>query len=72
MFSFGYGFIPGSDQDRQIQPHKLVHTEYLVWSEFTLVAYIGGMLGLTVGISMLDACHWLLELAEEFGKRSYL
>lgn len=63
MFSFGYGFTPGADQGRQIQPHKTVHTEYLVWSEFTLVAYIGGMLGLTVGISLLDIYFWVMDLS---------
>ena len=60
-FSFGYGFVSSASQARLIQPHKTVHSEYLVWSEFTLVAYVGGMLGLTLGISLLDIYHWIMN-----------
>ena len=67
-FSFGYGFIPGESQDRQIQLQKSIHTEYLVWSEFTLVAYISGMLGLTIGISLLDVYNWMINKAEQVWK----
>lgn len=67
-FSFGYGFVPGASQERQIQPHKTVHSEYLVWSEFTLVAYIGGMLGLTLGISLLDTYYWIMNMAGKVWK----
>ena len=41
-----------------VQPYKTINTEYLVWSEFTLIAYIGGMLGLTLGFSFPGLLEW--------------
>ena len=64
-FAFGYGFVSDASQERLLQPHKTVHREYLLWSEFTLVAYVGGMLGLTLGISVLDIFLWLLDRVEQ-------
>ena len=62
-FSLGYGFVSGAAQERLIQPHKTVHTEYLLTSEFTLVAHVASMLGLTLNTSLLDIYHWLMHRA---------
>ena len=68
-FAFGYGFVSYASQERLIQPHKTVHREYRLWSEFTLVAYVGGMLGLTLGISLLDIYHWIMDRAGQICAR---
>ena len=59
--SIGYGFYPKSSQGSKNNPQKTVHTDYLTWNEFTLMAYVGGILGLTMGISLLDVYFWLFD-----------
>ena len=34
---------------RYHSPYKMVHTEYLLWTEICLIANVGGTLGLTIG-----------------------
>ena len=52
-YYFSYGLPdPTASNERLINPYKTVHTQYLVWSEFTLIAYVGGMMGLTIGFSL--------------------
>ena len=63
---------PRSSVERQIQPYKAVHSEYLVWSLFTLVAYIGGILGLTLGFSCPGMVDWIfdkLHLANSYASK---
>ena len=62
LASIGYGFHPKSSQGSRNNPQKTVHTNYLTWNEFTLMAYIGGILGLTMGISLLDVYFWLFDI----------
>ena len=50
-----------SSGKREIKPFKTIHTEFLVWNEFTLVAYVGGMLGLTIGFSFPGMYEWIFE-----------
>ena len=62
MASIGYGFYPKSSQGSKNSPKKTVNTDHLTWNEFTLMAYIGGILGLTMGISLLDVYFWLFDI----------
>ena len=68
--SISYGFFTDSSQDSQVIPHKTIHTEYLAWNEITLVAYICGTLGLTIGISLLDVYFWIVDKVEKVWRRS--
>ena len=43
--------------------YKSIHKEYRVWTEFTLIAYVGGMLGLTFGFSFPVLYNWIFEKA---------
>ena len=52
---------PTISTERQIQPYKVVHSEYLVWSLFTFVAYTGGILGLTLGFSSPGMIGWIFD-----------
>ena len=48
-FEYSLGIQMSSEGIRYHAPYKIVHTEYLVWTDISLVANIGGTLGLTIG-----------------------
>ena len=54
--------VQAASQKRHIQPYKTVHTEVMIWDNFTLVTYILGTLGLTLGFSLPDVYNWMLEI----------
>ena len=62
-YSLEYGFPdPKASKERLINPYKTVHKEYLVWTEIALVAYVGGMLGLTLGFSFPSILEWMFDI----------
>ena len=68
-YSLGYQFyVPVSSQKRHIKPYKTVHTEVMIWDDFTLVTYILGTLGLTLGFSLPDLYNWLLHIFSRISK----
>ena len=40
---------------RQQSPYKIVHTEYLLWTDVSFIANIGGTLGVTIGNDYFSA-----------------
>ena len=46
---------------RHQDPYKLVHTEYLVWTEIALIGNVGGTLGLTLGKALFFSTIWFLN-----------
>ena len=68
-YSLGYKFdVSRASQKRHLKPHKTVHTEVMIWDTFTLVTYILGTLGLTLGFSLPDVYNWMLEIFSRIPK----
>ena len=67
-YTLGYWFnVQSASQKRHIKPYRMVHTEVMIWDNFTLVTYILGVLGLTLGFSLPDVYNWLLEFFRRIG-----
>ena len=61
VFSFTYAIeSPQSSMgERLSEPYKVVHKEFLIWNTLTMIANIGGTLGLTLGFSFIGSVDWL-------------
>ena len=40
---------------REQSPYKIVHTEYLLWTDVSFIANVGGTLGVTIGNDYFSA-----------------
>ena len=62
-FEFVYKFtVPDFTREgRTNKPYKIVHKEFLVWSQFALMGNIGGTMGLLLGFSFNGFIGWVLD-----------
>ena len=47
-----------SGGEKKLEPYKTVHTEFLIWSDQSLIANVAGVLGLTIGFSFIGTIEW--------------
>ena len=66
--SLGYHFeLPLSTRNmRSKKPFKTVHREHLVKSMVSLLADVGGTLGIFVGLSLFGTSEWFMKVLEGF------
>ena len=68
QISIGYHFeLPLSTRNmRSKKPFKTVHQEHLVMSMVSLLADVGGTLGIFVGLSLFGTSEWFMRVLEGF------
>ena len=68
QISLGYHFeLPLSTRNmRSKKPFKTVHREHLVMSMVSLLADVGGTLGIFVGLSLFGTSEWFMRVLEGF------